>query len=266
MLSLFFCSLEPQTAGRGSLALCRAFHRSFALPPRAALPACLPALSYVVRCCVEGKELVSSSHVPVSHALRSFVVDARFLAAAVAVIYPRLAVFFFLAHNPSRVPPLRKKLGHFFPAGVVFIRSEWRRWRVGKRKGRPLLSILAGGSALSSDSVRCVAARSFAPRLAHSRCAYAPHRRTAQAAATSPPGLCRRGEIGPVVLCCSQPPVVSSDSHGCAPRCLSACALLPARALRLVVRSSRCSGSRDSPAPPISPLSRRPTSAILRAL
>lgn len=136
-------------------------------------------------------------------------------------------------------PPLRKKLGHFFPAGVVFIRSEWRRWRVGKRKGRPLLSILAGGSALSSDSVRCVAARSFAPRLAHSRCAYAPHRRTAQAAATSPPGLCRRGEIGPVVLCCSQPPVVSSDSHGCAPRCLSACALLPARALRLVVRSSR---------------------------
>lgn len=154
-----------------------------------------------------------------------------YISPAGCFLFPR-------AHNPSRVP-LGKSSGTSFPPGSsLFAPSGGGGWG----KGRVGPFSLSWPAAVLFRRTACVASRplrSLAPRLAHSRCAYAPHRRTAQAAATSPPGLCRRGEIGPVVLCCSQPPVVSSDSHGCALRCLSACSLLPARALRLVVRSSR---------------------------
>lgn len=172
-------------------------------------------------------------------------------------------------------PPLRKSSAarhYFFPAGVVFIRAEWR--RVGKRKARSSFSLSWPAAAVLFRRTACVASsfvRSFLGWLILAARTRRTHRRTTQAA-TSPPGLCR-GEIGPVVLCCSQP--VVSDSHGCA-RWLFVCVPLArstgttarfvhVRSLEVVAVSIRpsisppaapfCALSRTDPHPP--PLRRR---------
>lgn len=122
----------------------------------AGLPACALVCRSLLR---RGEGTSSSSHVPVSHALRSFVVDARFLAAAVVVIYPRLVVFLFPRTQSFQgaFPPLGKSSGTSFPPGSSLFAPSggggWGKGRVGS------FSLSWPAAAVLFRRTACVASR-----------------------------------------------------------------------------------------------------------